>query len=71
VRHILAERRAALDACSQELMDQEVIDSEELSRIIEENSPSPMIVPGTDAEPKRSPKANGNSTEVAPGSAGG
>ena len=31
VRHIFAKRRAALDACSKELMEQEVIDSEELS----------------------------------------
>jgi hypothetical protein len=35
-------------------MRQEVIDSTELARIIEENSPSPMIVPGTDSERKRS-----------------
>ena len=52
VRHILEKRRAALDATSHELMEQEVIDSEELARIIEENSPSPLIVPGTDAERK-------------------
>ncbi len=70
VRHILAKRRAALDAISHELLDQEVIDSEELSRIIEENSPSPLIVPGTDAEPKRTPKSDDN-LNVAPGSAGG
>jgi cell division protease FtsH len=50
VRHILAKRRAALDSTSKELMVQEVIDNEELSRIIEENSPSPMIVPGTDSD---------------------
>ena len=35
-------------------MEQEVINSEELSRIIEENSPSPLIVPGTEAEQKHS-----------------
>jgi hypothetical protein len=34
-------------------MQQEVIDSTELARIIEENSPNPMIVPGTDSERKR------------------
>lgn len=56
VRHILAKRRAALDAISEELMKQEVIDSETLTKIIEENSPSPMIVPGTDSEPRRSVK---------------
>ncbi|NOZ40369.1 MAG: ATP-dependent zinc metalloprotease FtsH [Planctomycetes bacterium] len=71
VRHILSTRRAALDACSKELMEQEVINSEELSRIIEESSPNPMIVPGTDTGVKRSSPIDGNSTDVAPGSAGG
>jgi len=52
VRHILAKRRKALEATARELMQQEVIDAEELGRIIEENSPSPLIVPGTDVEPK-------------------
>ncbi len=70
VRNILAKRRAALDACSHELMEQEVIDSEELTRIIEENSPSPMIVPGTDAEPKRAGKNDGQSGDAATGAAG-
>jgi cell division protease FtsH len=63
VRHILANRRAALDAISEELMKSEVIDSEMLTKIIEENSPSPMIVPGTDSEPKRTvklPEASGD-----------
>ncbi len=63
VRHILSKRRAALDATSSELMVQEVIDSTELARIIEENSPSPMIVPGTDSERKRS----GPTATVEPG----
>ncbi len=64
VRHILAERRAALDATSQALMEQEVIDSEELSRIVEESSPNPKIVPGTAAEPKRSvPQADENADQ--------
>jgi cell division protease FtsH len=52
-RHILESRRAALEAVSRELIKQEVIDSSELKRIIEENSPSPMIVPGTDNESKK------------------
>ncbi len=71
VRHILGKRRAALDATSQELMEQEVIDSEELSRIIEENSPSPMIVPGTDSELKRPTKSDTPAKDASPGSAGG
>ena len=72
VRQILAKRRDALDATSRELMEQEVIDAEELARIIEENSPSPMIVPGTDAEPKRASKSDdAENTDSAHGSAGG
>jgi cell division protease FtsH len=72
VRHILSKRRAALDATSRELMRQEVIDSTELSRIIEENSPSPMIVPGTDSERKRTSAAAAEdaATEKPTGSAG-
>jgi cell division protease FtsH len=54
-RHILSSRRAALIAVSQELMKQEVIDSNELKRIIEATSTSPMIVPGTDAEDRKRP----------------
>jgi cell division protease FtsH len=52
-RHILETRRAALVAISNELMKSEVIDSVELKRLIEENSPSPMIVPGTDSEGRK------------------
>ena len=72
VRNILSQRRAALDATSHELMEQEVIDSEELARIIEENSPSPMIVPGTDGDRQR-PAASSDSEappESSTGSAG-
>jgi cell division protease FtsH len=52
-RHILETRRAALEAVSRQLMKQEVIDSTELKRLMEENSSSPMIVPGTDADGKK------------------
>ena len=52
-RHILESRRAALDAISNQLIKQEVIDATELKRLIEENSSSPMIVPGTDVDGKR------------------
>ncbi len=52
-KRILTARRAALEAISQELLKQEVIDAAELKRIIEESNPSPMIVPGTDSEGKK------------------
>ncbi len=71
VRHILAKRRAALDAISEELMKQEVIDSEMLTKIIEKNSPSPMIVPGTDSEPRRSVKLSDAETDPGSTSVGG
>src|SRR3954462_2986407 len=52
-RHILETRRTALEAVSRQLMKQEVIDAAELKRLMEENSASPMIVPGTDMDGKR------------------
>ena len=71
VRHILSERHDALEAITKKLMECEVIDSEQLAAVIEESSPSPMIVPGTDVDPKR---ANGNEAgadDASSGSMGG
>ncbi len=53
VRHILETRRKALEALAQRLLEKEVIDNDELREIVEANSPSPLIVPGTDSAPKR------------------
>ncbi len=53
VRHILQTRRKALVALAERLIEKEVIDTEELKQIIEQSSPSPMIVPGTASLPKR------------------
>jgi hypothetical protein len=44
---------ASLEALSARLIEKEVVDSDELKQIIEANSPSPQIVPGTDTERKR------------------
>ncbi len=63
-RHILANRRAALVAVSEALMKQEVIDATELSRIIEETSTSPMIVPGTDVEARKRPGITRPATNI-------
>ena len=52
VRSILKKRRKALDAVAKTLIQKEVIDAIELRSIIEANSPSPMIVPGTEADPR-------------------
>jgi cell division protease FtsH len=46
-RQILNTRRKALVAIAERLMEKEVIDTAELRELIEANSPSAMIVPGT------------------------
>ena len=69
VRHILESRLVSLRALSNRLIEKEVIDSDELKKVIEENSPSPVIVPGTTAERKRivpetlEPRAEGDQAE--------
>jgi cell division protease FtsH len=54
-RLILGTRKQALVALAERLIEHEVIDADELRQIIEENSASPQIVPGTAGERKRSP----------------
>jgi cell division protease FtsH len=49
VRHILDVRRACLEALTKRLIEVESIDSDELKRIVEETSPGPLVVPGTEA----------------------
>ena len=39
----------ALEALTKELIEVESIDANELKRIIDENSPGPLVVPGTEA----------------------
>ncbi len=46
-RQILESRRAALESLTRRLMEVESVDAAELKRIVEENSPGPLIVPGT------------------------
>ena len=47
VRHILEVRRGALVALTNLLIEVESVDSDELKRIVEENSEGPIVVPGT------------------------
>ena len=54
VRHILAARGEALIALAQELIEFESMDAEKLERLIEDNSPGPVLVPGTTDRPNRS-----------------
>jgi cell division protease FtsH len=53
VRRILESRRPALVGLAKRLIENEVIDADELRQIVEENSPSPQIVPGTTTDRKR------------------
>jgi cell division protease FtsH len=68
VRRILETRRKALEALSDRLLDKEVIDSDELREIVEANSPSPAIVPGTDSTAKRphAPRAEPSKADPSP-----
>jgi cell division protease FtsH len=69
VRHILETRREALVALAERLIEKEVIDTEELQAIVEANSPSPMIVPGTDevAKPPVAKEDDSPQSEAAEG----
>lgn len=51
VRGILGKRSDALVALTDRLIEVESVDSEELKRIIEENTTGPLVVPGTQAAP--------------------
>jgi cell division protease FtsH len=53
VRHILDVRRDALVALSDLLIEVESVDSDQLKRIVEENSTGPIVVPGTTLGTKR------------------
>lgn len=53
VRDILSDRRVLLEKLSARLVEKEVIDATELKEVIEQFSPTPHVVPGTDKEPAR------------------
>jgi cell division protease FtsH len=55
VRHILELRRPSLEALTKRLIEVESVDSDELKRIVEENSPGPLVVPGTEAPIRLAP----------------
>jgi cell division protease FtsH len=73
VRHVIKERRDALEAIMKELMDHETIDADEFKRIMEENWKGARIVPGTEADRKpTAPAASEDAaTDKPSGSAGG
>jgi cell division protease FtsH len=49
-RKILENRRKALVALTERLIEVESVDYDELKQIIDENSPGPLVVPGTTAQ---------------------
>ena len=46
-RQVLAERKQALENITQRLIEVEIIDNTELSRLVDETLPGPRVVPGT------------------------
>jgi len=59
VRKILSDRKAALIALTEKLIDIESVDGVELKEIINENSPGPLLVPGTESTANRKIEASG------------
>jgi cell division protease FtsH len=53
VKEVLTGRMAALQALTDRLIEVEAIDSDELKKIIEANVSRPLLVPGTDAVPRK------------------
>ena len=66
VRHILDVRRKALVALTELLIEVESVDSDELKRIVEENSTGPLVVPGTEVPPNRDNGPRTSETESKP-----
>ena len=73
VRHVIKERRDALEAIMKELMEHETIDADDFKRIMEENWKGARIVPGTEADRKpTAPAASDDAAADKPsGSTGG
>ncbi|MEM7478922.1 MAG: ATP-dependent zinc metalloprotease FtsH [Planctomycetota bacterium] len=51
-RQILMERRQALESVTERLLEIEVMDAEELARLIDETLPGPRVAHGTQVQPK-------------------
>jgi cell division protease FtsH len=65
-RQILESRQKALIALANLLIEQEVVDTDELRKVIETNSPTPSIVPGTADAQKRCSLPTSESTLPGP-----
>ncbi len=71
VRHLLETRRASLEALSKRLIEREVIDGDEMRQVVEETSPGPWIVPGTNKSRAPRPAADVAARRPAHGAARG
>jgi cell division protease FtsH len=63
-KSILTERRPALEAIAQRLIEVEVVDASDLTRIVDSTIDSPRVVPGTVADPPA--PADSNPAALAP-----
>jgi len=64
-KEMMEDRREALVALTERLMELEVVDADELKRVIEETSGGPRIVPGTEVKRHGTPKEI-NSDDIPP-----
>lgn len=67
-KRMMEDRRAALVTLSERLMELEVVDSEELQRVIEETSDGPRIVPGTETKRQHGTPKEINADDIPPAS---
>ena len=65
VREILTQRHDALEAIAGRLIEVESIVADELKQLVEDNSPSPRVVPGTEKTNEESSKEADVSLEEA------
>ncbi len=64
-RKILVERRQALESVTKKLIEIEVMDSDELKRLIDETLPGPRVMPGTEGLPRTSEPSDTTETSSA------
>ncbi|MBA2114041.1 ATP-dependent zinc metalloprotease FtsH [Bremerella alba] len=64
-KEMMEDRRAALVSLTERLMELEVVDAAELTRVIEETADGPRIVPGTEVKRHGTPKEI-NSDDIPP-----
>ena len=64
VRHILGVRKNALEAITRRLIEVESIDADELKQIVDESSPGPLVVPGTNVASRSGAEADAAAEHV-------